>query len=212
MSNKKIVKFIDLIYGTLMVNIAFFSTMFPVLISIFLLSPELKNLFLFYLFFIPIGPSLISLFHVTKIIRKKDVDNIFKKYYSTWRRYFKKGVIYFSYFFIVFVIALVDIHFFSKINWLTWLNSLIIIFMLLTISLLINVFFQEMNGFSFKELCFKALTITFIKPLWALANVLLLITLFLSMILQPVLGFLVFPGVISRIILKNIERCWDSFK
>lgn len=207
MSQSKVALIVEKIYQLLMINVCFFITTLPLMMAFIMLKPVILTIPIYFIVGIPLGPSLFSIVYCLNKISAEHEIQVFKAFFSYWKRVFKLSLILTMFLMMVISIGIVDLQFFSTISFLQWLNPVIILLISLSLIIYSNaLFLHQKEKSSVKELIKISIYVTFKNSIISFVNGLLLTVLILGMIIKPAFGFLILPSLLIAILLWNSQK------
>ncbi|MDT2781488.1 DUF624 domain-containing protein [Vagococcus fluvialis] len=207
MSQSKVALIVEKIYQLLMINVCFFITTLPLMMAFIMLKPEIFTIPIYFIVGIPLGPSLFSIVYCLNKISTEHEIQVFKAFFSYWKRVFKLSLILTMFLMMVISVGIVDLQFFSTISFLQWLNPVIILLISLSIIIYSNaLFLHQKEKSSVKELIKISIYVTFKNSIISFVNGLLLTVLILGMIIKPAFGFLILPSLLIAVLLWNSQK------
>lgn len=207
MSQSKVALIVEKIYQLLMINVCFFITTLPLMMAFIMLKPEIFTIPIYFIVGIPLGPSLFSIVYCLNKISAEHEIQVFKAFFSYWKRVFKLSLILTMFLMMVISVGIVDLQFFSTISFLQWLNPVIILLISLSIIIYSNaLFLHQKEKSSVKELIKISIYVTFKNSIISFVNGLLLTVLILGMIIKPAFGFLILPSLLIAVLLWNSQK------
>lgn len=207
MSQSKVALIVEKIYQLLMINVCFFITTLPLMMAFIMLKPAIFTIPIYFIVGIPVGPSLFSIVYCLNKISTEHEIQVFKAFFSYWKRVFKLSLILTMFLMMVISVGIVDLQFFSTISFLQWLNPVIILLISLSIIIYSNaLFLHQKEKSSVKELIKISIYVTFKNSVISFVNGLLLTVLILGMIIKPAFGFLILPSLLIAILLWNSQK------
>lgn len=207
MSQSKVALIVEKIYQLLMINVCFFITTLPLMMAFIMLKPAIFTIPIYFIVGIPLGPSLFSIVYCLNKISAEHEIQVFKAFFSYWKRVFKLSLILTMFLMMVISIGIVDLQFFSTISFLQWLNPVIILLISLSIIIYSNaLFLHQKEKSSVRELIKISIYVTFKNSVISFVNGLLLTVLILGMIIKPAFGFLILPSLLIAILLWNSQK------
>lgn len=207
MSQSKVALIVEKIYQLLMINVCFFITTLPLMMAFIMLKPAIFTIPIYFIVCIPLGPSLFSIVYCLNKISTEHEIQVFKAFFSYWKRVFKLSLILTMFLMMVISVGIVDLQFFSTISFLQWLNPVIILLISLSIIIYSNaLFLHQKEKSSVKELIKISIYVTFKNSIISFVNGLLLTVLILGMIIKPAFGFLILPSLLIAVLLWNSQK------
>lgn len=207
MSQSKVALIVEKIYQLLMINVCFFITTLPLMMAFIMLKPAIFTIPIYFIVGIPLGPSLFSIVYCLNKISTEHEIQVFKAFFSYWKRVFKLSLILTMFLMMVISVGIVDLQFFSTISFLQWLNPVIILLISLSIIIYSNaLFLHQKEKSSVKELIKISIYVTFKNSIISFVNGLLLTVLILGMIIKPAFGFLILPSLLIAVLLWNSQK------
>lgn len=207
MSQSKVALIVEKIYQLLMINVCFFITTLPLMMAFIMLKPAIFTIPIYFIVGIPLGPSLFSIVYCLNKISAEHEIQVFKAFFSYWKRVFKLSLILTMFLMMVISVGIVDLQFFSTISFLQWLNPVIILLISLSIIIYSNaLFLHQKEKSSVKELIKISIYVTFKNSIISFVNGLLLTVLILGMIIKPAFGFLILPSLLIAVLLWNSQK------
>lgn len=207
MSQSKVALIVEKIYQLLMINVCFFITTLPLMMAFIMLKPAIFTIPIYFIVGIPLGPSLFSIVYCLNKISTEHEIQVFKAFFSYWKRVFKLSLILTMFLMMVISIGIVDLQFFSTISFLQWLNPVIILLISLSLIIYSNaLFLHQKEKSSVKELIKISIYVTFKNSIISFVNGLLLTVLILGMIIKPAFGFLILPSLLIAVLLWNSQK------
>lgn len=207
MSQSKVALLVEKIYQLLMINVCFFITTLPLMMAFIMLKPAIFTIPIYFIVGIPLGPSLFSIVYCLNKISTEHEIQVFKVFFSYWKRIFKLSLILTMFLMVVISVGIVDLQFFSSISFLQWLNP--VIFLLISLSLIIYsnaLFLHQKEKSSVKRLIRISVYVTFKNSVISFVNGLILTVLILGMIIKPAFGFLILPSLLIAVLLWNSQK------
>jgi len=190
-----------------MINVCFFITTLPLMMAFIMLKPAIFTIPIYFIVGIPLGPSLFSIVYCLNKISAEHEIQVFKAFFSYWKRVFKLSLILTMFLMMVISVGIVDLQFFSTISFLQWLNPVIILLISLSIIIYSNaLFLHQKEKSSVKELIKISIYVTFKNSIISFVNGLLLTVLILGMIIKPAFGFLILPSLLIAVLLWNSQK------
>lgn len=207
MSQSKVALIVEKIYQLLMINVCFFITTLPLMMAFIMLKPAIFTIPIYFIVGIPLGPSLFSIVYCLNKISAEHEIQVFKAFFSYWKRVFKLSLILTMFLMMVISVGIVDLQFFSTISFLQWLNPVIILLISLSFIIYSNaLFLHQKEKSSVKELIKISIYVTFKNSIISFVNGLLLTVLILGMIIKPAFGFLILPSLLIAVLLWNSQK------
>lgn len=207
MSQSKVALIVEKIYQLLMINVCFFITTLPLMMAFIMLKPAIFTIPIYFIVGIPLGPSLFSIVYCLNKISTEHEIQVFKTFFSYWKRVFKLSLILTMFLMMVISVGIVDLQFFSTISFLQWLNPVIILLISLSLIIYSNaLFLHQKEKSSVKELIKISIYVTFKNSIISFVNGLLLTVLILGMIIKPAFGFLILPSLLIAVLLWNSQK------
>lgn len=207
MSQSKVALIVEKIYQLLMINVCFFITTLPLMMAFIMLKPAIFTIPIYFIVGIPLGPSLFSIVYCLNKISTEHEIQVFKAFFSYWKRVFKLSLILTMLLMMVISIGIVDLQFFSTISFLQWLNPVIILLISLSLIIYSNaLFLHQKEKSSVRELIKISIYVTFKNSIISFVNGLLLTVLILGMIIKPAFGFLILPSLLIAVLLWNSQK------
>ncbi|UDM79345.1 DUF624 domain-containing protein [Vagococcus fluvialis] len=207
MSQSKVALIVEKIYQLLMINVCFFITTLPLMMAFIMLKPAIFTIPIYFIVCIPLGPSLFSIVYCLNKISTEHEIQVFKAFFSYWKRVFKLSLILTMFLMMVISVGIVDLQFFSTISFLQWLNPVIILLISLSLIIYSNaLFLHQKEKSSVKELIKISIYVTFKNSIISFVNGLLLTVLILGMIIKPAFGFLILPSLLIAVLLWNSQK------
>ncbi|UDM70247.1 DUF624 domain-containing protein [Vagococcus fluvialis] len=207
MSQSKVALIVEKIYQLLMINVCFFITTLPLMMAFIMLKPAIFTIPIYFIVGIPLGPSLFSLVYCLNKISAEHEIQVFKAFFSYWKRVFKLSLILTMFLMMVISVGIVDLQFFSTISFLQWLNPVTILLISLSIIIYSNALsLHQKEKSSVKELIKISIYVTFKNSIISFVNGLLLTVLILGMIIKPAFGFLILPSLLIAVLLWNSQK------
>lgn len=207
MSQSKVALIVEKIYQLLMINVCFFITTLPLMMAFIMLKPAIFTIPIYFIVGIPLGPSLFSIVYCLNKISAEHEIQVFKAFFSYWKRVFKLSLILTMFLMMVISVGIVDLQFFSTISFLQWLNPVIILLISLSLIIYSNaLFLHQKEKSSVKELIKISIYVTFKNSIISFVNGLLLTVLILGMIIKPAFGFLILPSLLIAVLLWNSQK------
>lgn len=207
MSQSKVALIVEKIYQLLMINVCFFITTLPLMMAFIMLKPAIFTIPIYFIVGIPLGPSLFSIVYCLNKISTEHEIQVFKAFFSYWKRVFKLSLILTMFLMMVISVGIVDLQFFSTISFLQWLNPVIILLISLSLIIYSNaLFLHQKEKSSVKELIKISIYVTFKNSIISFVNGLLLTVLILGMIIKPAFGFLILPSLLIAVLLWNSQK------
>ena len=207
MSQSKVALIVEKIYQLLMINVCFFITTLPLMMAFIMLKPAIFTIPIYFIVGIPLGPSLFSIVYCLNKISTEHEIQVFKAFFSYWKRVFKLSLILTMFLMMVISVGLVDLQFFSTISFLQWLNPVIILLISLSLIIYSNaLFLHQKEKSSVRELIKISIYVTFKNSIISFVNGLLLTVLILGMIIKPAFGFLILPSLLIAVLLWNSQK------
>ena len=207
MSQSKVALIVEKIYQLLMINVCFFITTLPLMMAFIMLKPEIFTIPIYFIVGIPLGPSLFSIVYCLNKISAEHEIQVFKAFFSYWKRVFKLSLILTMFLMMVISVGIVDLQFFSTISFLQWLNPVIILLISLSLIIYSNaLFLHQKEKSSVKELIKISIYVTFKNSIISFVHGLLLTVLILGMIIKPAFGFLILPSLLIAVLLWNSQK------
>lgn len=198
---------VEKIYQLLMINVCFFITTLPLMMAFIMLKPAIFTIPIYFIVGIPLGPSLFSIVYCLNKISAEHEIQVFKAFFSYWKRVFKLSLILTMFLMMVISVGIVDLQFFSTISFLQWLNPVIILLISLSLIIYSNaLFLHQKEKSSVKELIKISIYVTFKNSIISFVNGLLLTVLILGMIIKPAFGFLILPSLLIAVLLWNSQK------
>lgn len=211
MNSRRVVGFVEKIYQLLMINICFFITTLPLMAALILLKPTLMALPFYLIASVSLGPTLFATSDCVSRLTEEQTVEVFKTFFESWRKQFKTSLGMTYLLEMVVIIGIVDMIYFSQSDYLQWFNPIIVLIMVVVLMIYGNwliVYPRSLKNT--KEIIKEATYYAFSKWLLSLVNALLLGILFLTMIIKPVFGFLVFPSLIVILMLWNTRKLVEN--
>jgi uncharacterized membrane protein YesL len=172
-----------------------------------MLNPAIFTIPIYFIVGIPLGPSLFSIVYCLNKISAEHEIQVFKAFFSYWKRVFKLSLILTMLLMMVISVGIVDLQFFSTISFLQWLNPVIILLISLSLIIYSNaLFLHQKKKSSVKELIKISIYVTFKNSIISFVNGLLLTVLILGMIIKPAFGFLILPSLLIAVLLWNSQK------
>ncbi|MBO0427890.1 DUF624 domain-containing protein [Vagococcus fluvialis] len=207
MSQSKVALIVEKIYQLLMINVCFFTTTLPLMMAFIMLKPAIFTIPIYFIVGIPLGPSLFSIVYCLNKISTEHEIQVFKAFFSYWKRVFKLSLILTMFLMMVISVGIVDLQFFSTISFLQWLNPVIILLISLSLIIYSNaLFLHQKEKSSVRELIKISIYVTFKNSIISFVNGLLLTVLILGMIIKPAFGFLILPSLLIAVLLWNSQK------
>ena len=207
MIQSKVALIVEKIYQLLMINVCFFITTLPLMMAFIMLKPAIFTIPIYFIVGIPLGPSLFSIVYCLNKISTEHEIQVFKAFFSYWKRVFKLSLILTMFLMMVISVGIVDLQFFSTISFLQWLNPVIILLISLSLIIYSNaLFLHQKEKSSVKELIKISIYVTFKNSIISFVNGLLLTVLILGMIIKPAFGFLILPSLLIAVLLWNSQK------
>lgn len=207
MSQSKVALIVEKIYQLLMINVCFFITTLPLMMAFIMLKPAIFTIPIYFIVGIPLGPSLFSIVYCLNKISAEHEIQVFKAFFSYWKRVFKLSLILTMFLMMVISVGIVDLQFFSTISFLQWLNPVTILLISLSIIIYSNALsLHQKEKSSVKELIKISIYVTFKNSIISFVNGLLLTVLILGMIIKPAFGFLILPSLLIAVLLWNSQK------
>lgn len=207
MSQSKVALIVEKIYQLLMINVCFFITTLPLMMAFIMLKPAIFTIPIYFIVGIPLGPSLFSIVYCLNKISAEHEIQVFKAFFSYWKRVFKLSLILTMFLMMVISVGIVDLQFFSTISFLQWLNPVIILLISLSLIIYSNaLFLHQKEKSSVRELIKISIYVTFKNSIISFVNGLLLTVLILGMIIKPAFGFLILPSLLIAVLLWNSQK------
>lgn len=207
MSQSKVALIVEKIYQLLMINVCFFITTLPLMMAFIMLKPAIFTIPIYFIVGIPVGPSLFSIVYCLNKISTEHEIQVFKAFFSYWKRVFKLSLILTMFLMMVISVGIVDLQFFSTISFLQWLNPVIILLISLSLIIYSNaLFLHQKEKSSVRELIKISIYVTFKNSIISFVNGLLLTVLILGMIIKPAFGFLILPSLLIAVLLWNSQK------
>lgn len=207
MSQSKVALIVEKIYQLLMINVCFFITTLPLMMAFIMLKPAIFTIPIYFIVGIPLGPSLFSIVYCLNKISTEHEIQVFKAFFSYWKRVFKLSLILTMFLMMVISVGIVDLQFFSTISFLQWLNPVIILLISLSLIIYSNaLFLHQKEKSSVRELIKISIYVTFKNSIISFVNGLLLTVLILGMIIKPAFGFLILPSLLIAVLLWNSQK------
>ncbi|MBO0479733.1 DUF624 domain-containing protein [Vagococcus fluvialis] len=207
MSQSKVALIVEKIYQLLMINVCFFITTLPLMMAFIMLKPAIFTIPIYFIVGIPLGPSLFSIVYCLNKISTEHEIQVFKAFFSYWKRVFKLSLILTMLLMMVISVGIVDLQFFSTISFLQWLNPVIILLISLSLIIYSNaLFLHQKEKSSVRELIKISIYVTFKNSIISFVNGLLLTVLILGMIIKPAFGFLILPSLLIAVLLWNSQK------
>ncbi|MBO0419820.1 MAG: DUF624 domain-containing protein [Vagococcus fluvialis] len=207
MSQSKVALIVEKISQLLMINVCFFITTLPLMMAFIMLKPAIFTIPIYFIVGIPLGPSLFSIVYCLNKISAEHEIQVFKAFFSYWKRVFKLSLILTMFLMMVISVGIVDLQFFSTISFLQWLNPVIILLISLSLIIYSNaLFLHQKEKSSVKELIKISIYVTFKNSIISFVNGLLLTVLILGMIIKPAFGFLILPSLLIAVLLWNSQK------
>lgn len=207
MSQSKVALIVEKIYQLLMINVCFFITTLPLMMAFIMLKPAIFTIPIYFIVGIPLGPSLFSIVYCLNKISTEHEIQVFKAFFSYWKRVFKLSLILTMFLMMVISVGIVDLQFFSTISFLQWLNPVIILLISLSLIIYSNaLFLHQKEKSSVRELIKISIYLTFKNSIISFVNGLLLTVLILGMIIKPAFGFLILPSLLIAVLLWNSQK------
>lgn len=207
MSQSKVALIVEKIYQLLMINVCFFITTLPLMMAFIMLKPAIFTIPIYFIVCIPLGPSLFSIVYCLNKISTEHEIQVFKAFFSYWKRVFKLSLILTMFLMMVISVGIVDLQFFSTISFLQWLNPVIILLISLSLIIYSNaLFLHQKEKSSVRELIKISIYVTFKNSIISFVNGLLLTVLILGMIIKPAFGFLILPSLLIAVLLWNSQK------
>lgn len=198
---------VEKIYQLLMINVCFFITTLPLMMAFIMLKPAIFTIPIYFIVGIPLGPSLFSIVYCLNKISAEHEIQVFKAFFSYWKRVFKLSLILTMFLMMVISVGIVDLQFFSTISFLQWLNPVIILLISLSLIIYSNaLFLHQKEKSSVRELIKISIYVTFKNSIISFVNGLLLTVLILGMIIKPAFGFLILPSLLIAVLLWNSQK------
>jgi uncharacterized membrane protein YesL len=190
-----------------MINVCFFITTLPLMMAFIMLKPAIFTIPIYFIVGIPLGPSLFSIVYCLNKISTEHEIQVFKAFFSYWKRVFKLSLILTMLLMMVISVGIVDLQFFSTISFLQWLNPVIILLISLSLIIYSNaLFLHQKEKSSVRELIKISIYVTFKNSIISFVNGLLLTVLILGMIIKPAFGFLILPSLLIAVLLWNSQK------
>lgn len=197
---KKVSNVVNYIYQFMALNVCFFVSNLLFIFCVVTLRPAAYTVPIFLVSALPFGSALAALLKLLARFREEgELSSIFKSYFQIFKKVFKTTIKYTLFFEILALILYVDMLFISRYAFAAWLNPLFLGF----IVFLFMLYGQAINDYSVYEIdhlkSFSGikglLYVTFNNWFLALINALVLATLILLMIVQPIIGAFFAPAI-----------------
>ncbi|MGX7133036.1 DUF624 domain-containing protein [Enterococcus songbeiensis] len=195
-------------YIFLMSSLCFTLVNLPFFFATISLAIDLKNTLFFLVALLFWGPGMIALIAmIDRFKEEKDVQPV-KYFFSAFRQFWLRGLIYWLIGWFSIVVALTDVAFFAKLPNGQWFIPLFLVLAIVGLSFSINSwYFQVRNPESgIKSVMQMAIFYVLRKWYFSLLNSLLFLIIPLLMILKPQFGFTITPSLFAGLIYLNATQ------
>lgn len=195
-------------YILLIGNLLFSIVNIPFFFAAICLALDVRNIPLFGLSLLFVGPAAISLLYlIDRFKEEKDVEPV-KEFFRGFRRLGLKGLVFWLIGWFGIIVGIADMLFFADLPMGQWLIPFFLILILIALSVSINSwYFQVRNPESpFKDVLRMASYYALRKWYVSIINVILFALIFVLMILKPQFGFVLTPVLFLGIIYLNASQ------
>lgn len=193
-------------YIFLMINICFVMINIPFFIAVTSLAIDPRNIPLFLLSFLLVGPGIIASMGVIDVLKdRKDVDPV-KEFFKKYKKFAFRGFSYGLLSILGLIIGLTDIFLFMKHPLGKWIVPFFIFLVFISLVISINSWYFQIRNpdGKMKEILQIAVFYSFRKWYVSLLNIVLLLLSFTVMLLKPQFGFILsFSLFLGLIYLNN---------
>lgn len=203
--NNIFMKIFHWVYLLLAANLCFAIVNLPFCIVALTTAIDPRNIWLFALSLLPLGPALIVILAWTdKLKEEKDIDPV-KSFFQLYKQFWKLGLLYGGIAWLVTVISVVDILFFMKMPNGKWILPFFVLLAILGLALMIHCdYFQVRNPeLQAKDILKTSFYFSLRKWYVSLLNVVLLGLTLVTMVIKPQFGMTILPILFMGIIYLN---------
>ncbi|MHC5249676.1 DUF624 domain-containing protein [Enterococcus sp. LJL90] len=196
------------VYILLIGNLLFSLVNIPFFFAAVCLALDVRNIPLFALSLLFVGPATIALLHlIDRFKEEKDVEPV-KEFFKGFRKLGIKGLIFWLIGWFGIIIGVTDMIFFAEIPQGQWLIPFFILLVTVALAITINSwYFQVRNPNSpFKDVLRMASYFALRKWYVSIVNVILFALIFVLMLLKPQFGFILTPALFMGIIYLNATQ------
>lgn len=200
-------KLLRYVYIAFTSSLCFTLVNLPLFFAVIILAIDVRNIPVFALTLLFVGPGVTSLFYVLdNLFREKDVEPVIT-FFQGYKKFWVKGLLYGLIAWLSIIVLFSDIYIFAKLPWGKWLIPFFLVLSGLALSLSINCwYFQIRNPLSgIKDVLRLAFYWSLKKWYVSVLNIVLFTSIFILMVLKPQFGFVIVPSILLGIIYLNMS-------